>query len=131
MELVLYREYFPEGTNGVLYYEGGLVCHTIELPWRANEPGRSCIPEGRYQLVRRHSKRHGKHLLVCEVPGRSLILVHPANDAGKELRGCVAPVSRLTGPGKGLQSRIALHKVMSLVEGTQETIYLTIKTKEA
>lgn len=132
MELVLWREYFPEGTNGALYHEGERVCYTIELPWRENEQSVSCIPEGRYRLEKRYSKRYGRHLLVQEVPGRSLILLHPANDALRELRGCIAPVSRLAGAGKGLQSRIAMRKVTGLAyKGHHEPIYLTIKTKEA
>lgn len=128
MELILFRTYYPGGTNGELYHLGTLVCYTIELPWRDNEVQRSCIPEGRYRLRRRCSKRYGWHLLVAGVPGRSLILVHPANDAGKELRGCLAPVSRLTGRGTGLQSRVAMCRLMMLAEG-KEPIYLTIKTK--
>src|SRR5262245_1146231 len=115
MELVLFRAYDPEGTNGELFHLGELVCYTIELPWRKNERGRSCIPEGRYRLKRRYSERYGYHLLVQEVPGRSLILVHPANDAAKELQGCLAPVSRLTGAGKGIESRAAFRKLTALV----------------
>lgn len=115
-----------------MYHEGERVCYTIELPWRDNEQSVSCIPEGRYRLAKRYSKRYGRHLLVQEVPGRSLILLHPANDALEELRGCIAPVSRLAGAGKGLQSRIAMRKVTGLAyKDHHEPIYLTIKTKEA
>lgn len=131
MELTLYRDYLPEGTNGALFCLGELVCYTIELPWRENEMGVSCIPEGRYRLARRYSERYGYHLLVKEVPGRSGILVHPANDALKELRGCLAPVSRLTGAGRGLQSRVAMRRLCTLVydAASKTPVYLTIKTK--
>jgi hypothetical protein len=131
MELVLYRAYAPEGTNGELFYLGELLCYTIERPWRNNEVQRSCIPEGRYRLKRRYSERYGYHLQVHDVPGRSLILLHPANEALRELKGCLAPVSRLTGAGKGVASRAAMRKLIALVEGVpaKETIYLTIKTK--
>lgn len=131
MELKLYRTYFAEGTNGELYHLGELVCYTIELPWRENKTNVSCIPEGRYRLVRRYSERYGYHLLLREVPHRSAILVHPANDALKELRGCLAPVSRLAGAGRGLHSRSAMHRLTGLVyEAAQrEPVYLTIKTK--
>jgi hypothetical protein len=131
MELVLYREYFPEGTNGALYHGEEPVCYTIELPWRENQQSISCIPEGRYRLARRYSRRFRKHLLVQGVPGRSGILVHPANEALKELRGCVAPVSGLTSAGKGLQSRAAMRRVLALVDSAQESIYVTIKTRKA
>jgi hypothetical protein len=83
------------------------ICYTIELPWEDNLPQRSCIPEGRYELKKRYSTRFGQHLLLVNVKDQELILIHPANDALKELRGCIAPVSILTGPGKGILSRNA------------------------
>lgn len=49
------------------------------------------------------------------VPGRDLILIHPANDAKKELLGCIAPVTTITGIGKGSNSRKALEKLKTLV----------------
>lgn len=132
MELTLFRTYHPEGTNGELYHLNELVCYTIELPWKNNELQCSCIPEGRYRLKRRYSERFGFHLLLGGVAGRSLILVHPANDALKELRGCLAPVSRLTGPGRGDYSRMAMRRLVNLVHSApaKETVYLTIKTKQ-
>ena len=45
MKLRLCRNYFPNGTNGLLYDEmGELLCFTIELPWKNNERRESCIP---------------------------------------------------------------------------------------
>lgn len=132
MELVLERTYDAAGTNGELFHLGERVCYTIELPWRNNEHGRSCIPEGRYRLRKRRSKKFGQHLLVTEVPGRSLILVHPANDAARELKGCMAPVSSLAGIGKGTGSKKALEKLLALVQQAEkgQPIYLTIKSKQ-
>lgn len=132
MELEIIRTYHPLGTNGILYVDGVCQCYTIELPWRDNLPRRSCIPEGRYRLQKRYSPRYRDHLLVTGVPGRSLILVHPANNALKELAGCIAPVSSLSGPGKGLQSRIAFEWLLSLVYPAlpEETVFLTLKQKE-
>jgi hypothetical protein len=49
------------------------------------------------------------------VPGRDLILIHPSNDAKKELLGCIAPVTKHTGIGKGSSSRKALEKLKTLV----------------
>ena len=128
MELVIFRTYHTDGVNGVLYANNSFQCYTIELPWEDNLPQHSCIPEGRYELKKRYSTRFGQHLLVDQVPGRELILVHPANDALKELRGCIAPVSILTGPGKGILSRNAFQKVISLVYNAQEIVFLTIQT---
>ena len=134
MKLELVRTYFPAGTNGKLQLTGTAVCHTIELPWKENEPGISCIPEGKYVLVKRYSKKFGWHLLVEGTVSRSLILLHPANDAKKDLRGCIAPVSTLTGPGKGTQSRLAFKKLIALVYQAlekRETIHLVITSDSA
>lgn len=115
MVLALTRTYFPEGTNGKLECEGKLICHTIELPWKNNETKVSCIPEGKYFIKKRYSKKFKWHLEIIEVKGRSLILFHPANNAIKELNGCIAPVTRISGAGLGLQSRKAFSKLKTLV----------------
>src|SRR6476660_3545962 len=100
MELHLTRTYYANGTNGMLFHHSNFICFTIELPWLNNEPMHSCIPEGRYQLFIRYSQKFQTHFLLGDVPGRSLVLIHPANDAVKELKGCIAPVMSLAGPGK-------------------------------
>src|SRR5690606_5922699 len=115
MELMLERAYYKEGTNGTLFCSQTFLCHSIELPWKENKRSISCIPEGRYELVPRFSNQFNHHLLLKRVEKRSLILIHPANDALKELEGCIAPVLTLTGIGKGTQSRPALQKLLSLV----------------
>ncbi len=115
MELELIRTYYPEGTNAVISHKGKVVCHAIELPWRDNLTGQSCIPEGRYVLQKRFSARWKNHIEITNVPDRSLILIHPANDAKRELRGCVAPVRLISGVGTGHSSRKALDKLEKLV----------------
>lgn len=115
MILVLHRSYFPEGSQGILLLNGQFICYTIELPWIQNVRNISCVPEGLYQLQERYSPKFEHHLHLQNVPGRSLILIHPANDAKKELQGCIAPVLRHTGIGKGNSSRKALQKLTSLV----------------
>ncbi|MEQ1531045.1 MAG: DUF5675 family protein [Methylococcales bacterium] len=129
MELELFRTYDPEGTNGELKL---VVCNTIELPWLQNERNVSCIPEGRYELRKRFIKKFGLHLLVVDVPDRSWILIHPANDAKTQLKGCIAPVTKLTGPGKGNESRLANEKLKALVLEAlerKEKVFITIKSK--
>ena len=133
MELVLKRICHPEGSNGSLYNGAQLVCRTIELPWKNNEPRVSCIPEGRYELKKRFSRKYKIHLQVKDVRGRSFILVHPANDALKELNGCVAPVSFLTGEGRGSRSVAAMEKLKAVVLKELEKnnkVYLTIKSND-
>jgi len=129
---VLHRAYFEEGTNGALFNSGRFLCHTIELPWNDNKRNISCIPEGVYKVEPRFSKRFKHHLILKDVKGRSFILFHPANDALKELQGCIAPVTYLSGIGRGVYSRDAMQKLLSLVyqaKDRKETILLTIKSQ--
>lgn len=115
MVVRLLRTYEEQGTNGEIYIDGDFICKTIELPWLNNARNISCIPEGLYPLAKRFSKKFNWHILVKDVPGRSEILFHPANDAKRELRGCIAPVSELLGMGRGIQSRVAFERLKSLV----------------
>ncbi len=134
MELQLLRSYYPEGTNGELWCGKRIICHTIELPWLDNHRQVSCIPEGRYKLRKRFAEKFQWHLWVEDVPGRQWILLHPANNAQKELRGCIAPVFLLEGAGMGGQSREAVKKLNSLVFASLdkgEDVYLTISKKQS
>ena len=130
MEIVLEREYFSSGTNGILSYNGDEICKTIELPWLENQRRISCIPEGTYVIRKRYSQKFKWHLKIVAVKNRDLILFHPANDALKELNGCIAPVTTLTGEGKGIQSRVAFERLKDVIFPHLEKghlIKLTIK----
>lgn len=131
MELELKRTYFLNGCNGSIYAGGIFICHTIELPWKDNLKSVSCIPEGRYELKKRYSPRFQNHLLVKGVKDRSVILIHPANDALKELKGCIAPVCTLTGEGKGLLSKNALIRLLAVVYAAlqKEPVFITIQSE--
>ncbi|MCZ4407269.1 DUF5675 family protein [Cryomorphaceae bacterium 1068] len=131
MRFNLIRIYGNQGTNGYLIAEGKLVCKTIELPWRMNQPNVSCIPEGQYILKARYSPRFGHCVEVVNVPNRSHILLHPANNALRELRGCIAPVSELTGQGTGLRSRAATQRfleVFNRLKANGNSLILNIHT---
>lgn len=131
MKLVMQRTYFKEGTNSALFINDQFLGFVIELPWQDNLRRKSCIPEGDYQLKARYSDKFKHHLQLEAVPNRSLILIHPANNAKKELLGCLAPVSSLTGIGKGLSSRIVFQKLVSLCYQAfdrKEKVTLTIKS---
>jgi len=134
MELVLSRTYHAQGTNGQLLLRSERLCYTIELPWLNNQPQVSCIPEGRYELEKRYSTKFGVHLQVMNVPGRELILIHPANDALQELKGCIAPVLVLTGDGRGERSCAALSILKERVFPALlhfDTIFLNIQSKKS
>jgi len=132
MELILERIYktgLP--TNGSLSLNGNHVCNTIELPWLDNKPNVSCIEEGTYLLNRCYSKKFGWHLILKDVPDRKFILVHPANNALEELRGCIAPVSELLRPGMGTNSKEAMTHLCLLVFPALkrgEKVYLIISS---
>ena len=131
MILLLTRTYFPNGTNGKLECEGKLICYTIELPWKNNETRVSCIPEGNYFIKKRYSQRFRWHLELVDVPNRKFILIHPANNALRELNGCIAPVTKLSGPGLGLMSRKAfttLKRLVYKVLDTNESVELIVKS---
>ncbi len=132
MELKLVRRYLPDGANGDLWYKGERICRTIELPWNNNERNVSCIPEGKYLIKSRFTDERGWHYEISNVPNRSYILFHPANDALKELRGCIAPVSSLTGPGCGLASRKANAKLKSAIREAmeEEEVFLNITSSD-
>jgi hypothetical protein len=131
MELELIRTYFPDGTNGELLHNNKRICFTIELPWLANKQRVSCIPEGRYELTKRYSQRYKHHLLVNNIEGRSLILIHAFNDALKESNGCIAPVSICTGEGKGNNSILSLKKLLAITSiefDKGNKVFITIKS---
>jgi hypothetical protein len=133
MKLELIRTYFPKGTNGTLFLDGIKLCYCIELPWHNNNPSISCIPEGTYELKKRYSPKHQWHVIVTKVPGRQYILIHAANDAIKELKGCIAPVSELTAPGKGNKSRVVVAKLYAHIFDAlekMEPVFLTIKSEK-
>lgn len=115
MVLTLHRTYFSEGTQGIIEWNGTIVCYAIELPWLENQRQISCVPEGEYFLRKRFSRKYGWHIQLPNVTNRDLILFHPANDAQKELKGCIAPVTFITGIGKGSMSRKAMGKLIKIV----------------
>lgn len=134
MDLFLHRTHFRAGTNGVLFHRHLFICFTIELPWLANRRGESCIPDGVYEIEPFYSVRFGNHIRLKEVADRTGILIHPANDASKELRGCIAPVTQLTGIGKGLDSRRALEKVLLKMEAARnpgQAVFLTVSSEHS
>ncbi|WP_294186636.1 DUF5675 family protein [uncultured Sphingobacterium sp.] len=128
--LLLQRTYGAQGTNGTITYQGEVICHTIELPDRNNIPRISCIPIGHYKLEKRRYPKHGEQIGIPIVLGREAILIHAANNASKELQGCIAPVTTLTGEGRGDYSGKALAKLKALVYSLWDMgdeVYLNIR----
>ncbi len=97
---VLKRRYFDFGTYSTLHRaDGSQVCCMVELPWKNNEPFKSCVSEGLYDWLPHKSPKYGDcYILEAPTLGvtkhgpsvRTEILTHIAN-APSELLGCMAP----------------------------------------
>jgi hypothetical protein len=67
------------------------ICFTLELPWRDNQEDISCIPPGTYRIKVGYSPKARMNVIhVLDVPGRTNIQMHPANEID-EILGCIAP----------------------------------------
>ena len=131
MVIELQRLYRDGWIDGLIFIKGVLLCRSIELRWANNDRNVSCVPEGVYPVAIIQHPKFGECLQINEVKGRSGILVHVANDAQKELRGCIAPVFSLSGNGKGQYSRLALNYIIEnlKISGEKEH-FIDIKSKK-
>ena len=113
-----------QGTFGVLTIDSAPDARwfTVERPWKANEPGISCIPTGLYKL------RHGTFdagggypdLEFVDVPGRAFIEIHRANNAS-QLKGCIAPGKSLNlSNWMVLDSTKALNEILAEIAGDDD-----------
>ena len=120
MTIELQRLYRDGWTEGTISINGILLCRSIELGWANNERNVSCVPEGVYPVAIIQHPKFSECLRIDKVKGRSGILIHVANDAQKELRGCIAPVFSLSGNGKGQYSRLALSYIIENLRKSEE-----------
>ncbi len=86
-----------QGTFGLFRMDDGTQFCSLELPWRDNANGISCIPPGIYQCKWIQSPKHGECYQVTNVAQRDMIEIHSANFAGdtgkgfiSQLLGCIA-----------------------------------------
>jgi len=88
--VVIERVYLPTETLGSWYINDEMICKTLELPWKNNERGMSCIPEGFYDVIREAESAHHKypHFRILNVPDRDGILVHKITYVSG-LKGCI------------------------------------------
>lgn len=120
-----------QGTFGSLTF-GSNRTHVLELPWRDNRRQRSCVPVGTYECRLVRSPRFGHVYKLLAVPGRSHVLIHPANLAGdvelgwtSQLEGCIAPCLRVGAmrnkagvmQAAGLVSKPAVQALMTWAAG--------------
>ncbi len=111
-------------TLGGMFDEEKRICETLELPWRDNQRGISCIPEGTYECKLAHSPSRGYDVYWLQnVPGRQDVQLHIGNYP-KDIRGCIL-VGTSRGDNMILQSRLAFGKFMSRMGGKDFTLEIT------
>ena len=99
MKAIISRTYNNNETLGTLMIMEGerpiFNCKTIELPDLGNQQNVSCIPEGKYDVIRHNSPTKGEVFWVLDVPGRSNILFHIGNFVSglgkRDSKGCILP----------------------------------------
>lgn len=134
--LTLHRNYFPHGTFSYLCDEyGNSILKTVERPWKNNQAGISCVPEGEYDLIPHNSPKFGD-CYALEAPSlgvtiygpsqRTHILFHAANKPS-QLEGCIAPGMNFGVVGNEwavLDSRIALDYLMAHLCGERAKLII-------
>ena len=97
MKTVLIRRfrYLKEEILGnlIVFDASGRVlfeCKTLELAYKDNQTGVSCVPVGEYDLQFEYSPKFKRHIWELKnVPGRSEAKIHVANFY-RQLQGCIA-----------------------------------------
>lgn len=90
LRVVIERVYLETETLGSWYINDEMICKTMELPWKNNQRGVSCIPEAFYDVIREAESPHHKypHFRILNVPDRDGILVHKITYVSG-LKGCI------------------------------------------
>jgi Family of unknown function (DUF5675) len=110
------------GTTGTLFVDNQYECDTLEPSATAAYPS---IPSGRYPVEFRFSGRFKEVVPhVCNVPGRSLIEIHPGNKP-EDTEGCLL-VGQATAKDWVGASREAFLSLMTLLRTAEPaSIFIT------
>jgi hypothetical protein len=144
---LLERVYLPSRTLGsIISPQGGLICKTLELPWKDNQRSISCIIEGKHLVTKEdpipeddpnteadesggRKPRPYKHFRLHKVPGRSGVLIHPGVDIIHSL-GCILPGGRFANYNTATPTLADSKKKLEwMVENLPEKFYLLIEKK--
>jgi hypothetical protein len=108
-------------TLGAMFDGEERVAETLELPWRDNQRGVSCIPEGTYEckLAWSPSRKYNVYWLQ-DVPGRQDVQIHVGNFP-KDIRGCIL-VGTTRGKNCVNSSKKAFAKFMERMGGKDFTL---------
>lgn len=117
-----------QGTFGTLV-AGDFTCKTIEQPWNDNEPFKSCIPSGEYNLIPHYSEKYGQTFAMVNLyhdvahyktqgVKRYACLIHAGNYV-YDTQGCILPgetFSAHEGHWMVTNSKNTLKNLLSLME---------------
>lgn len=103
MKITITRTYTDDlGTRGKLTTDTGFQFDTLELPWRDNAKGKSCIIADTYSAKVWFSPRFGINVIRLEDKhGRSDCLIHAGNFAGDTDKGYFTQIHGCTLVGNG------------------------------
>lgn len=96
-----------KGILGRLYYNGDIVCHTLEHHSK-------CVPSGVYTLDCTYSPKFGRQLPLLIVPNRSGIRIHVGNSQ-QDTSGCIL-VGVYTNNYTLTSSRIVLNAIVPFIK---------------
>ena len=114
-------------TLGAMFDGEERLVETLELPWRDNQRGISCVPEGTYECKLAFSPSRKCYVYWLQnVPGRQDVQIHIGNFP-KDIRGCIL-VGTKRGKNSVLSSRVAFDAFMNRVGGGD--FNLTIEKKK-
>lgn len=127
MKILSIRRFVPENltyTPGIFIYERQPFAVTLELPYKNNARGISCINTGEYRCLPYSSKKYPNTWQIMDVKGRDLILLHKANYL-IDIKGCVAVGEKFTDINKdGVmdigESNEGFNEFLSIVKGESE-----------
>lgn len=120
MRFVLQRIYQGDDcTLGVLQSNDGLMCYTLEHPWRDNAPLVSSIPAKEYNVTPYSSEKFPNTWELKSVVGRTSILIHSGNTVD-DTKGCIligSGIGNIKGKKAVLESRITMDKLRAYLGG--------------
>jgi hypothetical protein len=125
-ELELIRRRFTDqSTIGDLYFEGARECYILEPPKRGLKP--CCIPVGRYEIRLTHSEKFGVLMpILCDVPGRQGIRIHPGNHP-KDTLGCLCPGSGAPGFDFVADSTVTYEALLEKLKRAAGPVWMTVR----
>lgn len=101
-------------TLGIMLVDNQPMYSTLELPDKDNAKNISCIPVGRYKIIKHISPKFGKCFYVKNVPNREHILIHAGNTTA-DTEGCILvgqKFGKLNNLPAIMSSKTALQKLL-------------------